>query len=537
MDTTDSFRSVWRRKDTVTLGILVGGALCFRILFLGSRLVLSGDEVHYAESLFHFMKGNVLAGVSDYWSFFYPLAAVPFGFLARDAELGLRILSIVSGAALVVPGFAIARRLWGNAAAVFAGVFLAIHPNLISISTAAMTESLFALLLLSALHLYLGGMEGASLRSLGAAGFLLGLAYLTRPESLAFLVLLAAAAAAGWGGAGPASPRPARSPRVSRSIVMAALFVIAALPQFLLLHHATGRWTGGSKAAVNLSSPVIWHDDLAREEYVYSLNPDGTARRIDEVGRESVAKIAWREKRAIASRYPANLAAGFNLATLLYASPFLLLLVPLGIAGGALRRELRAATFLLLFFGLFPFFFYPVFRVELRYLVPYLPIHLLWAGAGVTALVSWFRDAVSPRRWARVILIVLIFASLPPYTINKYVVAKRGEPVEWKEIGRWIGETEGAGARILAKPGCSISYYAGAPMATFIPWTDVPGLLRFARAGKYGFLVVDEEYIRSARPGLRDLLQDPPLSDLTRVREFKSARGGSIVLYRVRPAS
>lgn len=533
MEAKHSIRSGLSERELVTVGILAGGALCFRLLFMGCRSVLSGDELHYAESLFHFMKGSFLAGISDYWSFFYPLAGVPFGLIAGDAETGLRFLSAVSGAALVVPGWAIARKLWGGRAAVFAGALLAVHPNLLSLSTAAMTESLFSLLFLTALWLFLSGTERSSGRSFGAAGLFLGLAYLTRPEAIFLAVVLAAAAAAGWGGGGLAAPRAVRA---RRAILFAVFFVAAALPYFFLLHAGTGRWTGGSKAAVNLSSPLVWRNDLAREEYVYSLDAEGSARRIDETGRESAASVLWRQKGAIASRYPGNLAAGFDLATVLLTSPFLLLLVPLGLAGGAARKDHRGASLLLMFFGIFPFLFYALFRVELRYLGAYLPIHLLWAGAGCVVLADWFREAVSPKRSARVILFALVFGSLVPYAINKYVVTARSEPVEWREIGRWIRVNEGENARILAKPGCSISYYAGNPMATFIPWTDEAGLVRFARLNRFEYVAVDEEYIRAMRPALRPLVEKPS-ADFRTVREFTSESGGRIVLYRVDPSS
>ena len=85
-------------------GILIGGALLLRAVFATSRMVLAGDEMHYAESLHRFMGGRIMEGLSDYWSFLYPFAAVPFGFLYGDAEAGLRLLSVLSGAVLLTTG-------------------------------------------------------------------------------------------------------------------------------------------------------------------------------------------------------------------------------------------------------------------------------------------------------------------------------------------------------------------------------------------------------------------------------------------------
>jgi hypothetical protein len=317
---------------------------------------------------------------------------------------------------------------------------------------------------------------------------------------------------------------------------MAVLFVAMLIPYVVLLRAATGEWTGGTKAAVNLSSPVVWQDDLAREEYVYGLNDEGTARRIDGLARESALRVFWRQKGDIASRYLPKLAAGAGLLPLLFASPLLFVLVPLGLIGRRWRREDRGAEWLLLALGLFPFFFYSLFRVELRYLVPYLPVYLLWAGAGCAALLAWFAARVSPRRAAAGALAALVFLGLAPYTVHRYAVMGKSQPLEWKEIGRRIASLESPAPCILAHSGCSVGYYAGNPEATFIPWTDAAGLIRYARHHRYEVLIVDEEYFRASRPTLRSILDDPP-PELRPLDEFRSAGGGKILVYRIEPSS
>jgi hypothetical protein len=519
----DAERSLSRPggRDHLVMGILAGGALLVRLVFLSAPRVLTGDEGHYAESLFRFLHGRFLDGVSEYWSFLYPFAAIPFGALARDAETGLRLLSAVSGAAIVVPSMLIARRLWGTRAAVFAGIIVALQPNLVSFSTAAITESLYSFLVMCALLIFLRALDGRGSRPYAAAGVLLGLAALVRPEAIAVLALFALFAAA---------------KRARRAILMPVLFAVVLMPYFVLLRAATGEWTGGSKAAVNLSSPVIWQDDLAREEYVYSLNDEGTARRIDDLAREGALRVFWRQRGEIASRYFARTAEGIRVLPLLLASPLLFVLVPLGLFGRRPRREDRGAESLVLALGVFPFAFYSLFRVELRYLVPYLPVYLLWAGAGCAAFLDWFAVRVSPRRAAAAAVAALVILSLAPYTIHRYAVMGKSQPLEWKAIGRWIAARESPAPRILAHSGCSISYYAGNPEATFIPWTDAAGLIRYARFHRYECLVVDEEYFRAARPTLRSVLDDPP-PELEPFGEFRNARGGRIFVYRVEPSS
>jgi hypothetical protein len=257
------------------------------------------------------------------------------GLLAYDSETGLRLFSVLSGAALVIPAVMIARRLWGNRAAAFVGLFVVLQPNLITASAAATIESLYSLPAMCALFLFIRGMDADGMRR--------------------------------------------------RSIATIVLFAVMPVPHFFLLREATGGWTGGSKDVLNPSSP---------------------------------------------SGYLTRMGFGIGFFPFLYSSPLLLLLVPLGIFGRSRRREDRGAESLLPALGLFPFVIHPLFRVELRHLVPYLPIYLLGAGAGCAELLDWFAARITPRRAAAVALAALVFLSLVPYSVYRYAGLREPRPLE-----------------------------------------------------------------------------------------------------------
>ena len=521
-----------KHSELLTWGILVGGALVLRSMFASSRLVLTGDELHYAESLHRFLGGRILAGVSDYWSFFYPFAAIPFGALVRDVESGLRLLSLLSGAALVIPCVMLAKRLWGRRVALYAGLFIALHPILILISTDAMTESFYSLLLMLSILFFAIYMKAGTWRSLVAFGILLGLAFQTRQEAQFLLVIAVLVIISGRGGEGV---RGALKSRLQRAVVIVALFVLTGLPYMMLLHQKTGRWTTGSKASINLSSTCIWEKGPNREQYVYSLNDEGTARRIEEVGRRSVFKIFWEQKRSIVARYFPTMSGGFNLIPVLLASPLLLLLIPIGLFGRKWEKESRGVELVLVLSGLLPFVLYAFFDFELRYLVPFLPLYLLWAARGCEALCEWLRTNISPRPVICSIVLVMVFASLVPFTVKKYRTIADNQPLEYREIGRWIRNNFDRGVRLLAHSGCPVSYYAGSPEATFIPWTDAKGLMRYARFHGYDMLLVDEEYFRLRRPDILSRLGSPRELGLVKLNTFAGRRGNKKVLYRIVP--
>ncbi|UCF79224.1 MAG: glycosyltransferase family 39 protein [Candidatus Eiseniibacteriota bacterium] len=533
MNNSEPNRPIQRTREVVDWVIMLGAAFLVRWLFYGSRKILEGDEIHYAESLHRFLQGRILDGLSDYWSFFYPFSAIPFGLLSGDAETGLRLLSIFSGALLVLPCVLLARRLWGRRVAIFAGHMVALHPILILFSTQAMTETFYSLLVVSSLLLLFVHMKSGTWSSLVLAGILLGLAYQTRQEAQFFIALALVVLLLGRGGAGI---RRALKGRIQRAVVMAVISVVLVLPYFLLLHQKTGHWTTGAKAPVTLSSRLVWEDGLERERFVYSLNDAGTARRIDEIGRESPLRILWKEKRAIASRYFKEFSQGFTHVPILLASPLLLLLVPLGLFGRKWEKENGGPELILLLVGVFPFALYSMFQVNFRFLIPFLPVYLLWGARGCGVLCDWLRENVSNRRLVYYLALVLVFGSLVAYTAHKYRTGEEGQAIEYKEIGMWIRANEGEGARILAHSGCPASYYAGNPEATFIPWTDLDGLMRYARHHRYSHLLVDADYFMEARPDLAQLVGGSPVPELEEVKTFTGRRENRIILYRLKSA-
>lgn len=471
------------------------------------------------------MEGRFVEGVSDYWSSFYPFLALPFGKLYGSAEPALRLLSVICGGALVLPCMLLARRLWGDRTALVAGVLIALHPNLIQFSTAAMTESLYMLLVATALYLLARFLQDGDRWFSVICGIVLGLAYMTRQEAQFILIIFVVVLLLWRRGIH-------RGRRIARAAVLAAFFILTILPHTFLLKAKTGRWTGGSKASINLSSPLVWEDGLERERYVYSLDESGTARRIDEIGRGSALTMLWRRRSMAISRYFPNLTSGVALLPNLLASPFLLLLVPLGLFGRAWRRGDRAAEFMLLLLGIFPFALYAIFRVDFRYLLPFLPVYLLWGARGCEVVTSWLRENISPRPILSVITLFVILASLVPFTVRRYALLAANQPIEYRKIGRWIAENGGGGARVLAPSGWSVGYYAGNPVASFIPWTDTEGLIRFAAHHRFDYIVLGVEYIERARPTLAPLVREQNHQGLDLVHTLKDRTGKGILIFK-----
>jgi hypothetical protein len=279
---------------------------------------------------------------------------------------------------------------------------------LILFSARAMTESLYTFLLLVAFGCFLEGLGCGGRRAFAFAAIAMGLAWLTRQEAqfaLALMLLAWFAVPRGENG------RRTLPGRLRAAVIMVALFAVIAAPFVVLLRAKTGIWTAGAKATVNISSPQIWQTGLEREKHLYRLNADGTERAVDGLKSRSPIRALWENRRQVAARYPANLSASLALLPTLLGSPFLLLLVPLGVLGRRWARERRAEEVTLFLLGLLPIVLYAAFAIDHRYFVPYLPVYLLWAGAGGAHLLQWWKESFPHGQAGRIAL--LRIAPLP----------------------------------------------------------------------------------------------------------------------------
>jgi len=269
--------------------------------------VLVDDELHYAESLTRFLRGtswaaSPITGRSGIRS------RPTFATLIGDAETALRLLSVFAGA----PAWR--RPFWSPAVSgrnlgTLHGTPRSAPPDADRVFGPG-DDRILVHVAPAPVSLLLSGGAGGGLRgSTWLTGATLGLAWLTRQEAQFVLVILIVVGLLSGGGQGA---RRTLGRRIRMVALMSVLFVLVASPYVVLLHAKTGRWTVGSKAAVNLSSPVLWQEGLEKEKYLYSLNAEGTRRALEDETSDNPLRAIWQNRRSIATRYAQNLNAGLG---------------------------------------------------------------------------------------------------------------------------------------------------------------------------------------------------------------------------------
>lgn len=403
----------------------------------------------------------------------YPLAAAPLVLLLGDGERAGRVVSLVDGLGVVILTYLIARRLGGTTAAVCAGTLAAIHPRLVELSTAVLSQSLYACVLYA---LTLAVVATLDAPRPPAARLGLGFAALAciRPEGY----LVAAAALAALAAASPHGAERAR-----RAVTFVAAMAVVAGLYSIYLWSVSGQLLTGKWGNLDLA---------ARGE------------------RGAVPFLA---------RYTRNV---FELEGQL-AMELSLLVIAVAVLGVVVLARTRAWP-LTAFLGLslvLPLAAVATFTVNAHFLAASLPLVFVFAGAA----------ASRGRAWWAVALVGAAFLHGAPALSYPLRASAWGDVqmTEHRAMGRWILEHHGPGRRILTRAPETVYYAHG-------EWRllgDVgpAGLAAEARRTGSELVVLDELLTRRYQPGLLPLLAGVPPRELRLLHELTPHPGRRIRVF------
>jgi 4-amino-4-deoxy-L-arabinose transferase-like glycosyltransferase len=308
------------KKHGTLLAIIIALAVALRVVFwigaIGRAAPLRGDEISYdaiARSLvsgsgFAVERGEPTASRPP----LYPIVLAGVYRIAGARVPAGRTLQILLGASIVLLTYALARRLFGEAAALLAAALAAASPSLIFMSAYLLSENLYLVLLL--LFLILVSRARARKLSLGACaagGALLGLACLTRPNALPLALFSAGAYLCLGAGAFPR--------KLVRTAALLAAVALVILPWAVrnemrfgafvpFTTHGGMTFYQGNNRVVAQESP--YHGTVAPLEALPGWN---TLKGMGEVERD---REAWRLGKEYVRSHPALAAkmAGWRLA-------------------------------------------------------------------------------------------------------------------------------------------------------------------------------------------------------------------------------
>ena len=323
---------------------------------------------------------------------------------ADQLYLAGRQFTALLGAATVALTFAAARR-WSTAVGLFAAGFMAVMPNHVRESHYVLTDVPTTFFVTLSLLLALRAVERATLRSIGWAGFAVGLAASCKYNgSIAIVLPLIAIAhlGGGWRVTGP---------RIG-------LVAVTALAGFLV----------GTPYAI-LDLPAFLND-YARLAMVFARDRPGEAGWSVYLKHFSYG-VAW----------PASIAVAFGLLVVLIQ--------------GVRRASARAGSFMLLaFVALYFIVMARSAQIYGRYLLPLLPFLCIACGVGVVSIVNWMRSRIG-NPWALrlatagLVAGVLAIPAARVVELNRHMADRSTIDVAYQ----WILRNVPAGSRLVIEYG------------------------------------------------------------------------------------
>jgi len=181
-------------KFILLLSGIIAMAFVLRVVDYGLDPNIDKDSIDYIQ-----MADNISDGRINDAFLYNPRIPPLYAFLmAMGKSLGMSaekagvLISLVTGTLLILPAYAIAKRISDERVALIAALFVATHPYMIRISTEVMRDSLFLTLILSALAFGVMSAGKPFSRLWYLSGVFAGLASMTRDEGveifLAFII-------------------------------------------------------------------------------------------------------------------------------------------------------------------------------------------------------------------------------------------------------------------------------------------------------------------------------------------------------------
>ena len=511
----NGLRAISNRPYTfLALSMVVAATI--RLYLAWQYFCISSDGVRYIRAAQDFYVGNIKAGLSSLYPPLYPLMIAALYPLIGDWEVTGQVWSIATGVFVLIPLYLLLQRIYGTDVAVVGAFLAATAPFLARYSAHVRSESPFVLLITVALLLFCMAIKDRLRGRFFYGGLIAGLAYLMRPEGIAFLVIVPAALVVEWW----FGKKVGLSSVFIGSLLTLLGFLILAVPYAAHLAFDTGDW-GAVSRKTNLA---LW----------YGFKDSGI------LDNEQLAAIRAPEAPGIAAFFLAHPFAyikkialdvptslGVYLEAIHYSYvPFLLL----GIFHAVRRRFWQQPDLLLFIFVIFFIVGFAALYVNLRYAIQLIPASLGWVAMGLIWCMNYdhLKRYLSPRAFNMTAIVIgLAFVGA---TLGKALRPISPDKAHVRESGVYLREHSGShGPKVLVFDN-RITFYAEAD-AVLLSELDEKSVIRMLREGSVDYVATEVAPWRERFPSIA---KEPPNYGLVLEKEFKASGGGQILLFKVR---
>ncbi len=404
--------------------LLVGLTFALRLYAVLMAQGIANDSAGYGFIARDFLRGHFLKGLSAPAPPFYPFLIFLFSPDTTRVEIVGRLISLFFGTLTLVPLFYLVKEAVGQKEAIFSALLYAFHPYLVTYSGMFLTEATYWGLLVSSVYFFWKGLKEEKVWKMSFSGILLGLAYLTRPEGIGYVLIYL-----GWVVVDGVLRKKWSKKLILLGVLIPSLSIFV-IPYVIYIHQETGRWLISKKALEGQAQFLKIGEEKA--DFSKALEQDKA------IGKNSKILAIVRN--------------------MVHFFPFVI------------YRYLRAYHFslwLLLFFGLIrvrqKVIGYEVFVASLvlfhlfslstfvpsaiRFSIPVVPLSLFWAGAGVLEIRRYLEkvEISKPEKAVFFLILVILLIQLP-----QSLKQERRHRAEQRKIGLWLKQNTPPDAIIMS---------------------------------------------------------------------------------------
>jgi 4-amino-4-deoxy-L-arabinose transferase-like glycosyltransferase len=401
----------------------------------------------------------------------------------------------------------------GQKEAIFSALFYTFHPYLVTYSGMMLTEATYWGLLVLSVYFFWTGLKRDKVWRMALSGFFLGLAYLTRPEGIGYILVYLV-----WITVDGFLKRRWFKTLVSIGALVSSMFIFG-IPYVIYVHQETGQWLI-SKKAVEAQSQLFKKggEEITPLKGVEQSNPE-----------KKNSKITW-ITRNIVYHFPS---VAYHYLRAYHFSLWLILFFGLI----RVRREGIAYELFLASLVLFHLLSLSTFLPStIRFSVPVIPLSLFWAGAGVLEMKRYLEKirTASPENAIFLIIAVVILVQLP-----QSLTPERRHRAEQKNVGLWLKQNTPPDAVIMSNSPQE-TFYAdrefimlpkgGAPPGD--PRKSFDEMIRYAKSKGVRYILINKN-TQETNPGFIDAIQSKELIQPKDLKELFRKADQELIVYEV----
>ncbi len=495
------FKNLNERQIFVLLILVTFGLRLYAVLMAQG---IANDSAAYGFMARDFLKGHFTKGLSSPAPPFYPFLIFLFSPDTTHVEITGRLISLLFGTLAIVPLFYLIKEAVGQKEAIFSVFFYSFHPYLVTYSGMLLTEATYWGLLVLSVYFFWTGLKKEKVWRISFSGVFLGLAYLTRPEGVGYILVYLV-----WMVVDGVLRKNWFKKLILIGVLIPSVFVFV-IPYIIYIHQETGQWLI-SKKAVEAQSEFL-------KESTGEVIPSKDIEQ-DQPGKENFGIL----------RITQNIVRNLPFVVYHYLRAYHFSLWPFLFFGLIrVRQKVVAYELFLASLVLFHLFSLSTFVPStIRFAVPVIPLSLFWAGGGIIEMKRYLEKVkmFNPEKVIFFSIILAILIQLP-----QGLTPERRHRAEQKKVGLWLRENTLPDAIIMSNSPQE-TFYADREFMMIPSGISISGnpgksygqIIHYAKTKGVRYILVNKN-THETNPGFIESIQPTDLKEI-----FRRADQASIV--------